>query len=512
MQTNNENNKRIAKNTFFLYIRMLLIMAVSLYTSRVVLKTLGVEDFGIYNVVGGVVSMFSFLNGTISGATQRFLSYEIGTNNKERLQKVFNTAVGIHIIISVLILFLAETIGLWFVLNKLVIPEDRMTASIWVYQFSVASSILFLMSMPYNACIIAHEKMGAFAYITVIDVVLKLLIVYLLQIGGFDKLILYAVLMFVVQLTIRFIYNIYCTRHFAESKYKLEWDKSLAKEMTGFAAWTLFGGFASIGFSQGINILLNMFFGPVVNAARAIAVQVDNAIQSFVNNFQTAVNPQIIKQYAANNMNEVYKLVFAGSRYSFYLLLFMAIPVFFEATTILNIWLDEVPDHTVNFLRITILVLLIGALSGPLITASNATGRIKEYQIIVGSILLLIVPIAYFALINGCNPEFVFWIYFSISFIAQTARLLLIRKLIKLSLRRYFKEVVIRISLTTIVALLLPFMVYYYLPESLLRLLITTVVSTLSVGVVVYSLGISHNERIFLKGKASQLVSRFNKK
>lgn len=485
---------------------MLLLMGVSLYTSRVVLSTLGVDDYGIYNVVGGVVSMFSFLNGIISGATQRFLSFELGTDNKERLHNVFNTAVGIHLGISLLIVLLAETIGLWFVLNKLVIPEERITAAIWVYHFSVASSVLLIMSMPYNACIIAHEKMEAFAYISILDVILKLLIVYLLLIWGVDKLILYAVLMFLVQLFIRCIYNFYCTHHFEESKYKMQWDKKLAKEMTGFAAWTLFGGLASVGFSQGINILLNMFFGPVVNAARAIAVQVDNAILSLVNNFQTAINPQIIKNYASGNVDDVHKLVYAGSKYSYYLLLFMAIPVFFEAPIILQIWLENVPEHTISFLRITMFVLLINALSGPLITASNATGNIKHYQIIVGSILLLIVPVAYMALKNGCNAEFVYWIYFSISLIAQIARLVLIRQLIKLSLFRYFKEVILRIGITTTASIIIPLILHCYMQPGILRLFLSVIISFLTVTISVYSVGISVKERDFINKKAVELI------
>ena len=507
MPDNTSNNKRIAKNTMFLYIRMLFTMVVSLYTSRVVLQTLGVDDFGIYNVVGGVVSMFGFLNGTISGATQRFLSYELGRNDFLRLRKVFNTAIGIHAIISLAIIILAETIGLWFVLNKLVIPEDRMTAAIWVYQFSIASSVVFLMSMPYNACIIAHEKMSAFAYIGILDVILKLLIVYLLVIGNIDKLILYAVLMFLVQLLIRFIYNIYCTRHFEESKFKVEWDKPLAKEMTGFATWTLFGGFANIGFTQGINILLNMFFGPAVNSARAIAVQVDHAVQGFVTNFQTALNPQIIKNYASNNIDEVYTLVIASSKYSYYLLFIMACPIYFEAATILNIWLDIVPNHTINFLRITLLVLLINALSNPLITAVNATGKLKNYQIIVGTILLLIVPIAYIALKYGCSPEFVFWIYFGFSVIAQAARIWLVRGLISLSLIRYFKDVILRIGFVTILSLITPFLVWYNLPQTIFRLMLTCLICTLSILIVIYYVGISNQERRFINIRIKAILS-----
>lgn len=286
-----ENNKRIAKNTLLLYFRMLFTMAVSLYTSRVVLNTLGVEDFGIYNVVGGVVAMFGFLNSAMSSSTQRYITFELGKNDFEQLKKVFNTSVSIHAFISVVILILAETIGLWFLYNKMTIPIERMDAALWVYQGAIASTIVLIMSVPYNATIIAHEKMSAFAYISVLEVVLKLLIVYLLLIGDFDKLKLYAVLMFSIQLIIRLIYGRYCKKHFSETKFQWTKDWKLFKEMLGFAGWNLWGNCAGIAFTQGVNILLNMFFGPAVNAARGIAVQVQNAVNQFSFNFQTALNP-----------------------------------------------------------------------------------------------------------------------------------------------------------------------------------------------------------------------------
>ena len=480
---------------------MFLTMAISLYTSRVVLRTLGIENYGIYNIVGGVVSMFAFLNGTISGATQRFLTFELGLGNKEKLRKVFNTAVGIHAIISLIILLLSETIGLWFVLNKLVLPADRLIPTVWVYQFSILSSIVFLMSMPYNACIIAHEKMGAFAYISIIDVVLKLAIVFILQIANVDKLILYSFLMFLIQLFIRFIYNIYCSRHFDESKYKLEWDKKIASEMSKFATWTMFGGLASVGFTQGINILLNLFFGPAVNAARAITVQVDHAIQAFITNFQTAINPQIIKNYSSNNLHQVNYLVLASSKFSYYLLLIISLPIFLEAPTLLNLWLVEIPNHTAIFLRITILVLLINSLSNPLITAANANGNIKNYQIIVGSILLMIVPTAYFFLKLGCSAEFVFWIYLFFSIIAQIARLIMTKRMIGLSLILYVKIVLLRIVCVTLLSIIIPITIYYNFPQTIIRFLLLTVISFLTVSTTIFFIGLEKDERVFLKKK-----------
>ena len=318
-----DNNKRIAKNTLLLYFRMLLMMAVSLFTSRVVLNTLGVEDFGIYSVVGGVVGMFVFINNSMSSATQRYITFALGKGDKNRLQTVFSTTLQIHSLIAVIIVLLGETVGLWFLYNKMQIPADRMDAALWVMQCSIVSMVVMIVSVPYNADVIAHEKMSAFAYISILEVVLKLAIVYLLLVFSYDKLILYAILILMIQILIRFCYSIYCNKHFEETKYKHVWDKKLFKEMTGFAGWSLFGNMAGVLFGQGLNMLLNVFFGPVVNAARAVAVQVQGAIQQFVANFQTALNPQITKTYAAGELNEMHRLMFRSARFSFYLLFFL---------------------------------------------------------------------------------------------------------------------------------------------------------------------------------------------
>ena len=279
-----DNNKRIAKNTLFLYFRMLFLMGIALYTSRVVLNTLGVEDYGIYNVVGGVVAMFGFLNLSMSSATQRYITFALGKGDKQRLQTIFSTTLQIHTLIAGIIVLLGETIGLWFLYNKMQIPVDRMDAAFWVLQCSIISSVIMIVSVPYNADIVAHEKMSAFAYISILEAVLKLAVVYMLVIFSFDKLILYAILILAIQILIRFCYSYYCNKHFAETKYKHVWDKALFKEMTGFAGWSMFGNFSAVLFGQGLNILLNIFFGPVVNAARGVAVQVQNAIQQFVGN------------------------------------------------------------------------------------------------------------------------------------------------------------------------------------------------------------------------------------
>ncbi|MBQ8422412.1 MAG: lipopolysaccharide biosynthesis protein [Bacteroidales bacterium] len=502
------SNSIIAKNTIFLYIRMLLTMAVTLYTSRVVLATLGVEDYGLYNVVGGVVTMFAFLNGTLSGATQRFITYEIGVGNQENLNRVFNTAMCIHWMVAILVFVLAETVGLWFLYNKLVISAERLTAALWVYQFSVLSTMVLIVSLPYNACIIAHEKMSAFAYISIIEVLLKLVIVYLLSLTKYDKLIVYAFLLFLVQLLIRGIYTIYSKRNFEETHYSLKLDRSLAKEMVGFTGWSFFGGLASVGMGQGINVLLNVFFSPVVIAARAIAQQVENAIFSFVQNFQTAMNPQIMKNYASNNLQQMHNLVFASCRYSYYLLFMIVLPIALETPFILSVWLEEVPEYTISFLRITMLIGLVNSLSTPLMTAANASGHIKKYQIVVGTILILIVPIAYVALKLGGTPESVLWIYLGVVVLAQCARLMIVRGLVNLSIRKFCVSVIIPVLKVSLISVILPVFINHYLGDAIINILVVCLVSVLSVLLTIYFIGINQSEREFLNQKVKVVLQR----
>ena len=330
------NNKRIAKNTLLLYFRMIFMMAVSLYTSRVVLDALGVEDFGIYNVVGGVITLFSFVNGAMSSSTQRYITFELGKGNTSQLQKVFQTSMNVHLLVALLILFLGETAGLWFFYEKMVIPPLRMVSAFWVYQFSIFTMMIMVVSVPYNAVIIAHERMSTFAYISVFEVLLKLGIVYLLYLTSSDKLIVYAALLCFMQLLIRVIYGYYCSCHFDETRYQWGWDSKLFREMLCFGGWNLWGGFAAVLFTQGVNILLNLFFGPAVNAARGIAVQVQGAVTQFSTNFQTAINPQITKSYAVGDYAYMHSLIFHSSKFTFLLLATISFPVLLETEMILQ--------------------------------------------------------------------------------------------------------------------------------------------------------------------------------
>lgn len=500
------NNQRIAKNTLMLYIRMLFTMGVSLFTSRVILQTLGVEDYGVYSVVGGIIAMFSFINGGMVSATQRYLTFEIGKGNLPQLKKVFSTSLQIHAIIALVVVLLGETVGLWFLYEKLVIPENRMTAAFWVYQCSIVTSVVSIMSVPYNADIIAHEKMSAFAYISVLEVVLKLAIVYALYITPWDKLISYAVLILSVQLLIRFVYARYCSKHFEESHYHHQIDKPLFKEMFSFAGWSFWGNLANVLYTQGLNMMLNIFFGPIVNAARGIAVQVQVAVTQFVSNFQMALNPQITKNYAMGQLSQMHNLMFRSARFSFFLLFFLTLPILLETEYILTLWLKTVPTDTVVFTRWMIGISLIYSIANPCVIANQATGKVKVYQAVVGGILLLILPISYVALRLGAPAYSVFIVHFCVESVAQLARMLMLRKLIDLPLRAYLRHIYAPVIIVVLVSCLLPMYVNHVLPYGLTRFLVVGVTSVVSVGVTVFLLGLAKEERNFFYHKALKLL------
>lgn len=495
-----EANKRIAKNTAMLYIRMLFSMVVSIYTSRVVLNTLGVEDYGLNNVVGGIVAMFSFLNGAMASGTQRFLTYELGKKDITQLTRVFSMSMTIHIMIAIVIFVLAETVGLWFVNTQLTIPSDRMAAANWVYQFSVLSAMVGIWSVPYNAAIIAHERMNVYAYVSIIEVTLRLLIVFMLQWFEFDKLKLYAILAFTVSLVVQIIYCVYSKRHFPETKYRFYWNKELFKTIVSYAGWNLWGSAAALGQGQGINILLNIFFGPAVNASRAIAFNLKNAISSFFLNFQVALNPQIVKSYAANDLKYMHQLINQGGKFSFFLLLLLSIPILLETEIILRLWLKIVPEHSVPFTQLAIANALLSTFSGPLITGGMATGKIKIFQGVGGSIVLLTIPAAYLFLRSGSSPEFVLIILVFFEFIALNARLIILRHLIGLNIRNFFSKTLLRSLLVALMAIAFSLYIKSFFDASLLRLVIT-VFSSLAITVFfIYFMGLnSYEKAIFHK-------------
>ena len=502
------DNARLAKNTMFLYFRMIFIMAVTLYTSRVVLRVLGVEDFGIFNVVAGVVAMFGFLNSSMSATTQRFISFSLGRGD-DNLNKVFSTCVLTHALIALGVLVLVESVGLWFLYNKMIIPEVRMDAAFWVFQFSALSTVVTVMSIPFNADIIAHEKMSAFAYISIVEVCLKLLIVFLLDVGNIDKLVLYGFLLLLVQCGIFLTYMGYCLRHFKESRFRFVYEKKLFSEVFSFAGWNLWGYLASILYTQGLNILLNVFFGPVVNAARGLANQVDGAIRLFASNFQMAINPQIVKTYAAKDLESMHKLVFRSSKFSFFLLLALSLPVMIEAPVILRLWLSTVPDWTASFLRLMLVVVIVDSVANPLMTSAAATGRIKLYQSVLGGIQLLIVPVAYVVLRMGGEPNSVFVVHICICLIAFAVRLFIVRGMIGLSIKKYLMEVCVKSGVVTVVATVLPLTLYFSMTNSLLSAIVVVSVSLGSVAVSAYAIGLTKSERVFVSDKIGQILAKF---
>ena len=462
------SNKRIAKNTLLLYFRMFIIMAVNLYISRMILNILGVEDFGIYNVVGGIVLFLSFINSSLSAASSRFITYALGENNEIKVQITFSNILAIHLILSVVIIILAETIGLWFMFFHLQIPNERMNAAFWVYQCSIITSVISIISVPYNATIIANEKMSAFAYITIIDVFLKLIVTFALQIIPYDKLIIYAALLLVIQLFDRIIYGMYCISHFKETKSKPRIDRKQFKEILIFASWTMNGNLAYIGYTQGLNILLNIFFGPMINAARGIAVQVQGVVKNFCTNFQMALNPQLVKSYSQGNYKYMHQLLSASSKFSFFLLLLISLPVMLEAEIVLHWWLGVVPDYTILFLRLILCSSMLSVLSNPIVVSVHATGKIKKFQLIEGSMLLLIVPISYLMLkYLHSAPEIVFVIHIIIEMLTQYMRLKIGLPLIKMELKFYVRDILFPVVKVLILSPIFPLFMYIHMKQNI---------------------------------------------
>ena len=501
MEDSISNNKRIAKNTILLYMRMLLTMGITLFTSRVILRVLGVEDYGIYNLVGGVIAMFGFVSASLATATQRFVTFELGKESNGDPATVFSTCLLLHIIIALCIVLVAEPIGVWFIVNKLVIPTHRLTAAIWVFHFSIISSFVLIVSVPFNAEIVAHEKMSAFAMISIVEATLKLLIVYSLLLTDRDRLIVYGALILLTQLLIQCLYFTYCKRHFKEVTLRLRADRKRMKEIGSFASWSILGNVSYLTYTQGLNLLLGTFFMPAVNAARGIALQVQGAVNSFVANFQTAINPQITKTFAAGQITEMHKLVFRSSRFSFYLLLIISLPFLLETEKILKIWLGIVPDYTVIFLRLILLTTWINSFANPLIVSVKASGKIWQYESVVAVIMLLILPISYVLLRLGFDAWIVFAVHLFMECIAQFARVVITAKLIGYSIKVYLKEVFIRIVITGSTAVVLPIAVYYSLSDSWARFFTVCSVCVLSTVLAVFFVGLSKGERGFICSK-----------
>ena len=512
MSQTSDNNKRIAKNTLLLYVRMLFTMAVSLFTSRVILNTLGVEDYGINNVVGGIVTMFSVLSGSLSASISRFITFELGKGNLQRLKTVFSTGVNIQLGMSLLVVILAEAVGIWFLNTKMNIPVERLNAANWVFQCAILTFVLNLLSVPYNAAIIAHEKMSAFAYISVVEVTLKLIIVYMLTISPFDRLKTYAVLLLLVGAIVRFVYGYYCKRHFEECTYHFILDKPVLKEMTGFAGWNFLGNGAYMLNTQGVNILMNLYFGVAVNAARGVATQVDAALKQFVNNFTTAVNPQITKSYAQGDLDYMHKLVCRSAKFSAFLMMFFAVPIILETNTILTIWLKTVPNYAVIFLQwIIISSFMDTVLANSLVTSMFATGKIKRYQIIVTTIGCLVFPLSWIAFKLGFEPQVGYILYFIIYTILLFVRLYLLKDMVKIPVMMYIREVLYKLAPVIVVGFAIPGILILTMDAGWLRLILVCLLSVLVTAASEYFIGLSNKEKDFVDEKIKLVIGKIKK-
>lgn len=469
------NNKRIAKNTLFLYFRMILLMVIGLYASRKIIQILGVDDYGIFNVVAGVVAMFSIFSSSLTSAISRYITFEIGKGRKERLSEIFATSVNVLIILAIGLALLMEVVGIWFLNNKLNIPAGRMTAANWAMHCSIVSFCIGLLSIPYQACIVAHERMGIYAYMSILEAILKLLIVFALYFSPTDLLIFYSILYVAVSVFMRVVYGIYSKHSFEEAVCRLYYNKPLIKEMLSFSGWTIFGTAAYQLNTQGIAILINIFFGVAVNAARGLALSIEGIVHQFIGNFTMAMNPQIAKSYASGNIDYMHSLVYKSAKFSYFLMLVISLPIIFETNIILDIWLDSVPKYTVSFTRLTLITSLLLVFVNPLVCAVQSTGRIKRYQVIVGLFSMLSFPLSYFAYYMGYPPEAAYYIYLVLSIFLLYIRLYIVRGLVSLSISSFMRNVVFPCIVVTIVSLIIPTVIYWLMSEGFSRLLIMCV-------------------------------------
>ena len=495
MSETSVNNKRIVKNTIYLYIRMFVILFVSLYTSRVILQVVGASDYGIYNLIAGVVVLFSFINGALTSATQRYLNFYIGKHDEQNTHNVFCMSMNIYMALAIVFFVLAETIGLWFVNSQLNIPENRMNAANWVYQFTVFSFMINLIRIPYNATLIAYEKMDFYAYLSLFDVAIKLVIVYLLYISPVDKLVAYGFLYMLTDMIGNVIYHAYCKRRFAIATYQYMWKKDMFKHLLSFSSWSLLGNASSVFVQQGLNILVNVFYGVTLNAALGIANQVAGKVTQFFSNFQTAFNPQIVKYYAEGEMNEFFKLIFRSSRFSYYLMLIVSLPLMLKIDVILGIWLVDVPEYTGIFCQLILIFYLIEALTGPLWMSVQATGDIKLYQILISVVNIINIPLIYFSLKLG-YPVWAVWIIrIVVDLIIYIVRCFYLNKRLKMSLSLYYKEVVQPVLLVTLLALPIPFIIERTVSGNHINFILSIVVSILCPCVMTFYFGLKRRER-----------------
>lgn len=509
MSEQTANNKRLAKNTVALYLRMVIVMLVSLYTTRIVLRVLGVSDYGIFNVVGGVVAVLGIFNSSVTAATQRYLAYDLGKVDGGNIKKDFSACLNIYIGLSLVILLLAETIGLWFVNTQLNVPSDRMSAANYVYQFTIFCSIISLIQSPFNASIIAHERMDAYAWISIAEVLMKVVLAYAIIYISYDHLIIYSFLLFVAYVIVAACYILFSVSHFPECRFKWFYDKRLYRSILSYSGWNLFGTTAGLLSSQGVNILLNIFFSSVVNAARGIAYQISGAIGQLFGNFFVAVRPQITKYYASGQIEEMHKLIVYSSRFMFFLALLFAVPIYFELPYIVQLWLGQTPPYLISFASLTIITCVLDSFSNPLMSAALASENIRNYQVWVSFVNFCTFPLAYLCIRISNDPISVFVLGIFISISANIVRAHYVQKIIGLKMAAYFRNVILRLVLPTLLSLITPFVMVHYFTEGLLRLFMTFAFSMFASCISFYFTGLNKSERGIVNHYVTQKVSKF---
>ena len=495
-------NVRIVKNTIFLYIRMLLLIVVQLYSIPIILKTLGVEDYGIYNVVGGIVTLFSFVSGSLASGSQRFFSFAIGKEDTKSLKTLFSSTLLIYLAIDIIVVIILETVGVWFLNNRMTIPDARLHAANWVFHLSILTFFISIFTIPYNSFIIAHEKMSIYAYVSMFEGGLKLAAALSLKYVPYDYLIAYAVFICLITLIVCAIYRIYCRMQFEECKgLKFAWDPKVGKSLVSYSGWNMIGSLALIGRNQGLNIVINLFFGPILNAAHSIAQQINGVLIQFINNVYLAARPQITKYYAQEQEEEMWRLTFESGKWSFYLLTFLSVPAILELRQVLNIWLHEVvPEFTYEISLFLIITLLVETTTNQIIAVFQAQNKMKKYQILGSTILLYTVPISYFVLkINSSHVLLPYIVSLLLSVIYITAILVIAKKEVQLNVANFLRNVMVRMILVFVLSFVASFILSRLLPEQPIRIIYTSIISVVVVFAVVWTLGLSRNEKTVIK-------------
>lgn len=512
MTDTSANNKRIAKNTMLLYVRQIFTLCLALYTSRLTLQVLGASDFGIYAAVGGFTALLSILTNSMSSSTQRFITFELGRGNQEKLKTVFNASVQIHVILAIILLLLAETVGVWFLYNHLTIPVERIQTAFWVFQVSILGCIFSILNVPNNASIIAHEDMGTFALFSIIDAILKLLSVLMLFVITWDKLIIYAICLLSIQIINQTIAFIFCRIKYSEVRFQSSFNFPIIRQMFELAGWNIVSNMATMGFIQGTNLLLNIFFGPIMNAAYTIAMQAYSGIRSFCSSFQLAANPQIVKLYSSGDIEKMHNLLMMVCKMSFFLIFFLSLPFIINAKFILSLWLVEVPEHSVAFFILLLIYAYIDVLVYPMGIAAQATGNVKQYNLLTSIATLAILPISYVGYLFGLIAESIYIIAITMSVISIPLRLYCLKRLINFNSRKFIKQVFIKILYVSIVAVSIPLLLHYLLKENLWTVLLNSIVALSSASLSIYCIGLSYSERIQVNKGIQKMISKFHKK